>query len=70
MRWTLKPKPDSIVSEKLSEELGVSLPVAKLLVQRGIETFQEAKDFFRPDLDKLHDPFFDERYGPGGKTSF
>ncbi|APU68195.1 single-stranded-DNA-specific exonuclease RecJ [Christiangramia flava] len=57
MRWTLKPKPDSIVSEKLSEELGVSLPVAKLLVQRGIETFQEAKDFFRPDLDKLHDPF-------------
>ncbi len=57
MRWTLKPKPDSIVSERLSEELGVSLPVAKLLVQREITTFQQAKDFFRPDLDKLHDPF-------------
>ena len=28
-----------------------------LLIQRGIETFEEAKDFFRPDLKDLHDPF-------------
>jgi single-stranded-DNA-specific exonuclease len=31
--------------------------VATLLVQRGIETFEDAKVFFRPSLDHLHDPF-------------
>jgi single-stranded-DNA-specific exonuclease len=31
--------------------------VATLLVQRGIETFEDAKHFFRPSLDHLHDPF-------------
>ena len=28
-----------------------------MLVQRGIETYEDAKAFFRPELDKLHDPF-------------
>jgi single-stranded-DNA-specific exonuclease len=31
--------------------------VATLLVQRGIETFEDAKNFFRPSLDHLHDPY-------------
>lgn len=31
--------------------------MAKLLVQRGISTFDEAKAFFRPELSQLHDPF-------------
>ncbi|MBO6117974.1 MAG: single-stranded-DNA-specific exonuclease RecJ [Bacteroidales bacterium] len=34
--------------------------VANLLVQRGIDTFEKAKDFFRPDLNKLHNPFLME----------
>lgn len=41
----------------LAEELGVGLILAQLLVQRGINTFDEAKKFFRPDLHDLHDPF-------------
>jgi len=57
MRWTLKPKPDLIKVANLSKELGVETSTATLLVQREIETFQEAKDFFRPDLNKLYDPF-------------
>jgi len=57
MRWTLRSKPDSITVHALSEKLGVSIPVAKLLVQRGITSFDEAKKFFRPNLKDLHDPF-------------
>ncbi|QYA24814.1 single-stranded-DNA-specific exonuclease RecJ [Gramella sp. MT6] len=57
MRWTLKPKPDPITVNSLADKLGVGVPVAKLLVQRGITSFDEAKKFFRPDLKLLHDPF-------------
>lgn len=57
MRWTLKPIPDSIKVARLSQQLGVESPIASLLVQRGIETFEEAKKFFRPSLDDLHHPF-------------
>ncbi len=41
----------------IAEELGVGPILAQLLVQRGINTFDEAKKFFRPDLNDLHDPF-------------
>ena len=57
MRWTLKPIPDDDKIAKLSKTLGVPEIIARLLVQRGIETFEEAKDFFRPKLTHLHDPF-------------
>ncbi|MGA8854063.1 MAG: single-stranded-DNA-specific exonuclease RecJ, partial [Christiangramia sp.] len=57
MRWTLKPKPDSIKATTLANELGIGVPVAKLLVQRGITTYEQAKKFFRPELKDLHDPF-------------
>jgi single-stranded-DNA-specific exonuclease len=33
------------------------LPLCNILVQRGIDTFQKAKDYFRPQLSQLHDPF-------------
>ena len=57
MRWTLKPQPEQEKTDLLQKELGVSKTIATLLVQRGIETFEEAKTFFRPDLKNLHDPF-------------
>ncbi|RWW99544.1 single-stranded-DNA-specific exonuclease RecJ [Flavobacterium cerinum] len=57
MRWNLKPKPDSHKVKHISDVLGVDAVVATLLVQRGIETFEEAKSFFRPSLDDLHDPY-------------
>ena len=57
MRWTLKPKPDSNKVTRLAQELGVDISIASLLIQRGIETFEVAKDFFRPNLNDLHDPF-------------
>jgi len=57
MRWTIKPKPDPIKVARLSQELAVDSTTSFLLAQRGIETFEEAKNFFRPDLHDLHDPF-------------
>ena len=57
MRWTIKPKPDPSKVARLSKELAVDSTTSFLLVQRGIETFEEAKNFFRPDLSDLHDPF-------------
>ena len=50
MRWTLKPEGDPQITSKLAQELGVENTLAKLLVQRGIHTFNEAKAFFRPNL--------------------
>ena len=57
MRWTIKPLPDSHKVQELQQLLGVEKAIASLLVQRGIETFEEAKKFFRPSLEELHSPF-------------
>ena len=43
--------------ESLQESLGVGSILAQLLIQRGVNTFDEAKVFFRPELSDLHDPF-------------
>ncbi len=53
---TLTPD-QQVTSEQLAQELGISTVLTKLLVLRGITTFEEAKHFFRPDLSHLHDPF-------------
>ena len=57
MRWTLKAKPEQHKINHLKNVLNVEENVATLLIQRGIETFEEAKTFFRPQLSDLHDPF-------------
>jgi len=41
----------------LKNSLSISLSLCNILVQRGIDTFQKAKDYFRPQLSQLHDPF-------------
>ena len=56
-RWVLIPKGNSETIQKLSEELSIHPILSQLLVQRGINTFEEAKNFFRPSLSDLHDPF-------------
>ncbi len=56
-RWILKQQGDSEVVNKLMEVLSVDKNVANMLAQRQISTFEEAKLFFRPDYDQLHDPY-------------
>ncbi|THF49401.1 single-stranded-DNA-specific exonuclease RecJ [Flavobacterium supellecticarium] len=57
MRWTLKPNPNPHKTRQLAAELGVTPLIATLLVQRGVETFEEARAFFRPAFEHLHDPY-------------
>jgi single-stranded-DNA-specific exonuclease len=57
MRWIIKPKPEPHLVSQLANELNVSKHIASLLVQRGISTFNQAKQFFRPSLNDLHDPY-------------
>jgi single-stranded-DNA-specific exonuclease len=57
MRWTLKPKPQLSKVEDLKKALQVDDIVATLLLQRGIDSYEEAKKFFRPSFEDLHDPF-------------
>ena len=55
--WKLREGTDADNVRQLSSELGVDPVLAELLVQRGVCTFEQARSFFRPSLDDLHDPF-------------
>ena len=55
-KWSVLDADKSLINN-LSTSLNVSDIIAKLLVLRGVHTFEEAKLFFRPELEHLHDPF-------------
>ena len=57
MRWTLKSKPEKEQVQKLQNELQVDETIATLLIQRGVETYEQARTFFRPSLSDLHNPY-------------
>ncbi|MBK0381552.1 single-stranded-DNA-specific exonuclease RecJ [Pedobacter sp. SD-b] len=56
-RWVKQEKADAQKVEKLSKELKVSKILAGMMIRRGLESFNEAKNFFRPNILHLHDPF-------------
>ena len=56
-RWQLVEEPEDNKVLALSDSLNVPSVLAKLLIQRGVTNFFEAKEYFRPSLDTLHDPF-------------
>ena len=56
-KWILKEPADPEKVGRLSAELGIDRVLADLLVKRGVETFEQARSFFRPSLNDLHDPF-------------
>ncbi len=57
MRWTLTEHPSEPEIKALQNELSIDYSVAKLLVQRGIDSFEKARLFFRPTLEDLHNPY-------------
>lgn len=57
MRWNPKSKPNPEKVQAIQSALQVDEIIAKLLVQRGIETFEQAKTFFRPTFADLHNPY-------------
>ncbi|MBO9674550.1 MAG: single-stranded-DNA-specific exonuclease RecJ [Sphingobacteriaceae bacterium] len=56
-RWVLTSDFNDDTVAKIAEQLNIDRSLAQILVQRNICDFDQAKDFFRPDLDHLHDPF-------------
>lgn len=57
LKWIAKDTPNPQVVEHLSTQLNIGEPLAELLVARGINTFEQARSFFRPQYTDLHDPF-------------
>ncbi len=55
--WKIKEKASRSDIDKLVYDLNISQVLANLLVQRNIATMEDAKEFFRPELENLHDPF-------------
>lgn len=56
-KWIIREQADREKVERLAAEVGIDKVLAELLVKRGVESFEEARAFFRPDLKALHDPF-------------
>lgn len=55
--WKYRAAVEENDVKHLSAALNVDMTLSTLLVQRGVKTFQQAKQFFNPSLDDLHDPF-------------
>ncbi|NDA61860.1 MAG: single-stranded-DNA-specific exonuclease RecJ [Chitinophagia bacterium] len=55
-RWSIITAPQEEV-DALQSSLQVHPTICRILVQRGIHSFEAAKTFFRPQLSQLHDPF-------------
>ena len=57
MQWYKRKNFNSEKIARLSKTLNIPNVISSLLLQRGIEDFESAKNFFRPDWSQLHDPF-------------
>ena len=57
MNWVIKENNDNESVKTLSNELNISPILSSMLVNRDVKTFDEAKTFFRPNFEMLHDPF-------------
>lgn len=55
-KWKLKESADERDVLALSDSLNISNVLANLLIQRGVTNFFEAKNYFRPNIESLHDP--------------
>ncbi len=55
-RWNILPF-DETATLQLQQALRINNTICKILVQRGIDTYDKAHDFFRPQLNQLHDPW-------------
>lgn len=55
-QWVIKPHPVESIINLLMEQVKLPKPLAIILAQRGVHSFDQAKEFFRPQLEQLHDP--------------
>jgi len=57
MNWNIEENKEQESIDQLSKELNIDKVISSMLVKRGIKNFNQAKNFFRPKIDQLHDPF-------------
>lgn len=55
--WNFKPEPNEDVVDQLNSSLGFEILACKILAVKGIDTYQKAREFFKPEITDLHDPF-------------
>ncbi|MBI3189522.1 MAG: single-stranded-DNA-specific exonuclease RecJ, partial [Ignavibacteriales bacterium] len=55
-RW-LQSSAEPVTIEQLTKEINVPESLARVLINRGITTYAQAREFFRPKIEDLHDPF-------------
>jgi single-stranded-DNA-specific exonuclease len=56
-RWLMKEIPAYDRIAELSKAININSYLSSILLQRGVTDFDSARNFFRPTLDALHDPF-------------
>lgn len=56
-KWIYKPEPDEDIVDGISSSLGFGTFESKILVLRGIDNYQKAREFFKPNLNDIHNPF-------------
>lgn len=56
-KWIFTESPQEAEIQALSKAINVNNVLTKILIQRGINNFENAKIFFRPELEQLHNPF-------------
>ncbi len=56
-KWVIDQEVDEVAVDHLTKELGIPRVLARILLKRGIDCFDKAQIYFRPDLERLHDPF-------------
>jgi single-stranded-DNA-specific exonuclease len=57
LRWKISPSPDPFRVAQLAREINVPETIARVLINRKIDTYDKAKEYFRPVFTMLHDPF-------------
>ncbi len=56
-KWVLQAREDNNLIIHISDQLHIPLPLASLLAQRNVKTYNEARAFFKPSLQDIHDPY-------------
>ena len=56
-KWIYKPEPDEEIVDGLISSIGFGTLESKILVMRGIDNYQKAREFFKPNGTDIHNPF-------------
>ncbi|MDY3319081.1 single-stranded-DNA-specific exonuclease RecJ [Riemerella anatipestifer] len=56
-KWIYKPEPSEEVVDALISSIGYGTLESKILVLRGIDNYQKAREFFKPNFEDIHNPF-------------